>query len=769
MNMSFGSQYGPHDGSSAFETAISALTGSGRIVVVSAGNDGGTLNPNYGIHAGVNVTSPSSAVTLSIAGSASNRIAGITGYYEATEAMNVTVSGPPGSSGPVTFGNINAVYPGVALGTARLYIENGAFLSSTGAREVYIEIRGGVSTSINGTWTITFTPTAPAGADNGRVDLWRFFASTGLTANFVTNREDAYLISEPGTATGVITVGSWVTKTGWTNCASLFISYSATNPATFVGGLSPFSSNGPTRDERLKPDIAAPGQGIGSTRSLDINPGTCNTTPAFYSYLPDNMMHVINQGTSMAAPHVTGAVALLLQKFGSLTRTEILTKLAATALSDFNTGGVPNPQWGVGKLRVDVTDPTVTVGYPNGGQTLIVGSAADLQWTAGDPVWSGVASVDLQLSRNNGGSWEDIALGVANTGSYGWTATGPLTAQALLKVRAHDRGGNFAEDVSDAVFRLGIEAQLTCDPDTALCPCDSVTRLVEIHNPAPSSETFHWSITDALGWCAGDTGSVTVAGGSSTTVSWTCAAPCSLLGGGTNTLTAIAVAASDPAGADTCTTEVAVDPAPAANALCPPDTSGVKGSTVQLDFRIENGGGCGLVVYRVTETLGWLGTVMDTVAIGPGDTTLVVRMEAIPETASPGDTNVVSIGAWPLGVPDSADSCSVRVAVTTPVGVPDLPPLPTAYRLLPGAPNPARGRARLAFDVPREGPVSLRIFDAGGRLVRTLAEHRAFPPGRQAVDWDLTDRNGRRVASGVYFYRFTAEGFVETRRLVVAR
>jgi subtilisin family serine protease len=51
VNLSLGSQYGPKDGTSPFEAGIAALTGPGRIVVASAGNDGG-----YPVHA--EVTAP---------------------------------------------------------------------------------------------------------------------------------------------------------------------------------------------------------------------------------------------------------------------------------------------------------------------------------------------------------------------------------------------------------------------------------------------------------------------------------------------------------------------------------------------------------------------------------------------------------------------------------------------------------------------------------------------------------------------------------------
>jgi len=96
--------------------------------------------------------------------------------------------------------------------------------------------------------------------------------------------------------------------------------------------------------------------------------------------------------------------------------------------------------------------PVVTVLQPNGGETHTLGEAVDLTWSATDN--TGVASVDLRLSRDGGGTYEDIALGEANDGLYTWTATGPSTDQALLQVTARDAAANTGSDVSDAVWRI---------------------------------------------------------------------------------------------------------------------------------------------------------------------------------------------------------------------------------------------------------------------------------------------------------------------------
>jgi hypothetical protein len=97
--------------------------------------------------------------------------------------------------------------------------------------------------------------------------------------------------------------------------------------------------------------------------------------------------------------------------------------------------------------------PTALVVHPNGGETLNIGEPDTLRWDATDDI--GVVSVDLYLSRTGlEGSYETIATGLANTGSYAWTVTGPASVDAFLKVVAYDAQGNSGEDVSDAAFTI---------------------------------------------------------------------------------------------------------------------------------------------------------------------------------------------------------------------------------------------------------------------------------------------------------------------------
>jgi hypothetical protein len=94
---------------------------------------------------------------------------------------------------------------------------------------------------------------------------------------------------------------------------------------------------------------------------------------------------------------------------------------------------------------------------------------------------------------------------------------------------------------------------------------------------------------------------------------------------------------------------------------------------------------------------------------------------------------------------------------------------PKAFALKQNHPNPFNFVTTISFDVaPGGGQIALRVYDVRGRLVRTLA-HGVHPAGQKATTWDGRDDNGNPVASGAYFVRLTAPGFVETRRVVLLK
>jgi hypothetical protein len=83
-------------------------------------------------------------------------------------------------------------------------------------------------------------------------------------------------------------------------------------------------------------------------------------------------------------------------------------------------------------------------------------------------------------------------------------------------------------------------------------------------------------------------------------------------------------------------------------------------------------------------------------------------------------------------------------------------------------PNPLARSTSIRFDLARAGTAELEIFDAAGRLVRTLIDG-PLPAGAHAVIWDSERADGTPAPSGVYLYRLRVGATIETGRFVLAR
>ena len=101
-------------------------------------------------------------------------------------------------------------------------------------------------------------------------------------------------------------------------------------------------------------------------------------------------------------------------------------------------------------------------------------------------------------------------------------------------------------------------------------------------------------------------------------------------------------------------------------------------------------------------------------------------------------------------------------------GVDDTPPLALHPVIGPNSPNPFGPRTVIEYRLPEAGEARLQVFDAAGRLVRTLAEGR-IEAGSHLATWDGRDHSGRAVAAGVYLYRFQSPAGTLTRKMTLTR
>jgi minor extracellular serine protease Vpr len=339
VNFSIGGQAGAHDGTSSLEVAVNTfISNPGRAVVISAGNQGDlAIHSSGSIAAGGSATITLTVPSYTPSAGTGNDAFTLDTWLTDNAAVTAVVSSPSGVSYTRTAGQ-SGTSATTTDGTITL---NNATDASNGDRDIYLWVRDATSSvPKTGTWTLTLTNT---GATSTTYDTWlasSLFGAGQLTATLVGG--DVHeTIGMPGTAVGAITVGAYVTKWAWCSYLGSSLTYTG---ADRTNNIASFSSNGPTRDGRAKPDIAAPGQGIASALSTGVD------TTGSYDWIVPGRKHWILQGTSQAAPHVTGTVALIFGSNPAYGSDDVKAILQATANADAYTGVTPNLTWGSGKL-----------------------------------------------------------------------------------------------------------------------------------------------------------------------------------------------------------------------------------------------------------------------------------------------------------------------------------------------------------------------------------------------------------------------------------
>ncbi len=316
VNLSLGGHEGPHDGTSLFEQGLDELVqGSGHVIVVSAGNEG-----DQPIH--VSQTLHGNSFTFKVDPTADDLDLSL--WYPGGAQFTLSVAPPSGPSLDVSAGAVGNTSSG--FGNAKVDNASTGANPNNGDNEILVTLSNLLPGNL---WTFTMSDNG----GGGRFDGWIISGDGAIVGGDSTST-----IDEPGNAERVITVGSFNTKAQWPSLSGEQ-DFAAQYP---IGALSYFSSRGPTRDGRQKPEIAAPGAWVAAALSAD------SSSQGYLSH-PDQV-HTMLAGTSVSAPHVSGVAALMLSANPQLSAQEIKVKLTNTATSDGFTGVVPNARFGWGKV-----------------------------------------------------------------------------------------------------------------------------------------------------------------------------------------------------------------------------------------------------------------------------------------------------------------------------------------------------------------------------------------------------------------------------------
>ncbi|GIH97136.1 S8 family serine peptidase [Planobispora siamensis] len=363
VNISQGMNGGGHCGETLVERALDDLARRpGVAIVKSAGNE-----RRWDVHAG-GVIGQGETVSLDVLVRPGNRQDDIIEiWFPGRDRLDVGVVPPSGSASATA-----------APGQRRLFttdrgnlvtIDSEEDSAGTGDTSTTVILTAGDAAELEaGRWRLVLYGDA---VHEGRYDAWierapRTGPGAAEQSRFAPGSADpSRTVSIPGTARRVITVASYMIRPS-----------GAFDPAS-LGGLSDFSSAGPTRFGDRKPDLAAPGEIITSARCWNS------------ARLPQpDGDHTLMAGTSMAAPHVCGAAALILSQRPELTGEQVGQILARSARRDGPSAAAPDDAWGAGKLDAAAAVALGrTTAFPRILEVGVTGST--LTWeTDTDTTWS---------------------------------------------------------------------------------------------------------------------------------------------------------------------------------------------------------------------------------------------------------------------------------------------------------------------------------------------------------------------------------------------
>ncbi len=316
VNLSFGSNNGAHDGQSLFETYINDMAQKWKmVVVVASGNEGAAGHHFFGQIA------TGQSMEVDFFTSARLPYLYLTLWKSFADAFSIEIISPTG----ISTGAIQAGTPfstGIVNGV-RVYFYYGQPTHYENSQELFIHFEPLTRSIPTGLWRMIVRGLSVV---DGRFNIWLPTVEEVTTGTAFSNPTADTTLTLPSTSSQVISVGGYNAR---------------------VSAIASFSGRGYTRNTvYVKPDLVAPAVNILTTRAGG----------GYDTYT----------GTSVAAPFVTGAAALMMQ-WGIvdghdpfLYGERVKAFLQRGARRDANQT-YPNPQWGFGRLCLRTTMDTLII------------------------------------------------------------------------------------------------------------------------------------------------------------------------------------------------------------------------------------------------------------------------------------------------------------------------------------------------------------------------------------------------------------------------
>lgn len=358
VNLSWGMHTGPHDGTSLFDRSVENLAGPGKIIVGANGNDAG-----HNMHLFTRLNNDTQ-YTFALDRNRNDYkresvYCDLWGDVNKQFELQISVFD--------TLGNellSSPFYSTQSAGVVKRLIQNGTdsiwytlVVSNTNSINGKSNILAMMETNNASKLRIRLGFTGEGdfhGWNSGQVYRWTSGTFTNnvkgndMRGKYLSGSQLGSMGENGGTGKSTISVGSYINRNNWIDYSGTYRAQNWLEP----GNISGFSSRGPTADGRIKPDIAAPGQLVASAVNNRQMAGWMHElAPYKTTFAGKDQYWVLFNGTSMAAPHAAGIVALMLQASPSMSPDFAKEVLRKTCLRDTFTTKDSNVHFGYGKIN----------------------------------------------------------------------------------------------------------------------------------------------------------------------------------------------------------------------------------------------------------------------------------------------------------------------------------------------------------------------------------------------------------------------------------
>ncbi|MEG2513764.1 MAG: S8/S53 family peptidase [Bacteroidaceae bacterium] len=364
VNLSLGDHDGAHDGTSYATAALDKIAGAGKIIVISAGNEG-----DDDLHLNKTFSSTTDQLKSFIEPFSDEDGANFGGYVNAWGRTNTPI-------------NLQVVIYDKAKKTIvyqskviKQTSDRGYAINSDADEKFakyfrgYFKVWSGEETDLNGKYNcyseydLTYNASSNfsnyslgviyTSAKDAQIDAWIDDNATHFASNDLSgwSKGDANCsINDMVTGDNTISVGAYSTRYNYTTITGNPNGY----PQSILHKLAPFSSYGPDTRGIMRPDIVGPGYFlVSSVNSFDDSTVGVDTRDDLAAEVTANKRKHqwgIMSGTSMSAPAVAGIIALWLQADPTLDAAKIKEIFKKTAIKDNYVTGGDARKWGAGKI-----------------------------------------------------------------------------------------------------------------------------------------------------------------------------------------------------------------------------------------------------------------------------------------------------------------------------------------------------------------------------------------------------------------------------------